>query len=147
MSGLVSPSLALEQTIRIKAPRERVFALLTDVAHLPRWMPVVSFEARLGGRFEMVKDEWTAEGEVIEFEPPRAVAFTWDWRNQPLGARTVVRFELEEDGPETVVRLTHTGFSEQAQQESHGAGWEHYAGRLKTIAEGGDPGSDHPVLR
>jgi len=102
----------------------------------------VAFESRLGGRFEMVRGEWEAAGEVIEFEPPRAVAFTWDWRNQPLGARTEVRFELEEDGGATVVHLRHTGFSEQAQQASHSEGWEHYTGRLKTIAEGGDPGPD-----
>lgn len=145
MNDPVGSALAVEQTIRIEAPRERVFALLTDVAHMPRWIPVVTFEPRLGGRFELVKGEWTAEGEVIEFEPPRAVAFTWDWRNQPLGARTEVRFELEEDGAATVVRLRHTGFAEQTQEESHSVGWVHYTGRLKTIAEGGDPGPDRPL--
>lgn len=142
MSDLAPAALAVEQTIRIEAPREQVFALLTDVAEMPRWMPVVAFEPHLGGRFEMVKDDWEAEGEVIEFDPPRAVAFTWDWRNQPLGARTEVRFELEEDGAATVVRLTHAGFPEQAQQKSHSEGWAHYIGRLKKIAEGDDPGPD-----
>ena len=142
MSDLAAPSLVVEQTIRIEAPRARVFALLTDVAEIPRWIPVVTFEPHVGGRFEMVTGEWEAEGEVTEFDPPRAVAFTWDWRNQPLGARTEVRFELEDDGGATVVHLRHAGFREQAQQKSHSEGWARYTGRLKTIAEGGDPGPD-----
>jgi uncharacterized protein YndB with AHSA1/START domain len=142
MSDLAAAALAVEQTIRIEAPRRRVFALLTDVTEMPRWFPIVTFEPRVGGRFEAIKGEWEAEGKVIEFEPPRAVAYTWDWRNQPIGARTEVRFELEEDGEGTIVRLTHRGFPEQAQKESHTRGWSYYAERLKTVAEGGDPGPD-----
>jgi uncharacterized protein YndB with AHSA1/START domain len=142
MSGAGATALAVEQTIRIEAPRERVFALLTDIAEIPRWMPAVTFDRQVGGRFEMVKGEWHAEGEVIELDPPRVVAYTWDWRNQPLGARTEVRFELEEDGAATIVRLTHRGFREPDQQASHDHGWAHYGQRLKTVAEGRDPGPD-----
>jgi uncharacterized protein YndB with AHSA1/START domain len=142
MSGAAAAALAVEQTIRIEAPRERVFELLTNVAEIPRWMPVVTLEPRVGGRFALVKGEWEAEGEVTEFEPPRAVAYTWDWRNQPLGALTEVRFELEEDEGGTIVHLSHRGFRERAQQESHTHGWSYYGPRLKIVAEGGDPGPD-----
>ena len=142
MSGAAAAALVVEQTIHIEAPRPRVFELLTNAAEIARWMPVVTFEPRVGGRLEFVKGEWEAEGEVIEFEPPRAVAYTWDWRNQPLGAQTEVRFELEEDAGGTIVRLSHRGFPEPAQRESHSHGWSHYALRLKTVAEGGDPGPD-----
>lgn len=142
MSEVRAAALAVEQTIRIEAPRERVFALLTEVAKGPGWFPITVFEARLGGRVEVVRDEWHAEGEVIEFEPPRLVAYTWDWRNQPLGARTEVRWELEEDTGGTLVRLSHTGFREQAQRESHNGGWAYYGQRLKIVAEGGQPGPD-----
>src|SRR5579864_9826423 len=137
--GEVLPAeLAVEQTIRIAAPRERVFALLTDVAQMPRWMPVTIFEARVGGRFEFARNA-VAVGEVIEFDPPRVVTFTWDWRDQPLGRRTVVRFELAEDGGGTLVRLTHSGFRAQDQCEVHRRGWFHYGQRLKLVAEGGTP--------
>jgi uncharacterized protein YndB with AHSA1/START domain len=135
-------ALAVDQTIRIRAPRERVFRLLTDLAELPRWMPVTAFEPRVGGRVEFVKGDMHAEGEVTEFEPPRAVAYTWDWRNQPLGARTEVRFELAEDGDGTLVHLTHRGFREEERRARHAVGWTHYAARLATVAEGGDPGPD-----
>lgn len=79
---------------------------------------------------------------MIEFEPPRAVAYTWDWCDRPLGARTVVRFELEVDGAGTIVRLSHTGFREQDQRETHRRGWAHYGQRLKVAAEGGTPRPD-----
>lgn len=135
--------LTVERTVRILAPREHVFELLTDVRQMTRWIPVVTFEPQIGGRFEMVVDgEWVAEGEVFEYSPPASIGFTWDWRNQPLGAPTQVRFDLEEDGAATVVRLRHTGFPELAQQDSHTRGWTHYTLRLKTAAEGRDPGPD-----
>jgi len=96
MSEAQAAALAVHHTVHIDAPRERVFELLSDPAQIPSWMPVTALEPRLGGRFEFVRDEWQAVGEVIAFDPPRLVAYTWDWRNQPMGVRTEVRWELEE---------------------------------------------------
>jgi len=141
VNEVAGAALAVEQTIRIEASRERVFELLTDAARMARWMPVTLFEPRIGGRVAFAPTA-VAVGEVIAFEPPRLVAYTWDWRDRPLGARTEVRFELEEDGAGTMVRLTHTGFRTQDQCETHRRGWMHYGRRLKTAAEGGDPGGD-----
>jgi uncharacterized protein YndB with AHSA1/START domain len=142
MSSAAAAGLAVERSIRINASRERIFALLTDVAEIPRWMPVTTLEPRVGGRVEFVKDEVRAQGEVTEFDPPRTVAYTWDWVHQPLGASTEVRFELEEDGDATIVHLWHRGFLEQAQRARHDHGWGHYGERLRIVAEGGDPGPD-----
>jgi uncharacterized protein YndB with AHSA1/START domain len=145
MSDPGAAALQVEQTIRIEAPRERVFALITEVPQVPRWFPTTVFESRVGGRFEAGwEGGQRVEGEVTEFDPPRVVAYTWAWPEQPVGSPTEVRWELEEDGDATVVRLSHTGFREQAHQESHNGGWGHYAQRLKIVAEGGDPGPDRP---
>jgi len=142
MSSQAATAFAVEQSVQIAAPRERVFALLSDRAELARWMHVTAFEPRVGGRFEMTAGEWVAYGEITEIDPPRTVAYTWDWRNQPLGVRTEVRFDLEEDGQGTLLRLTHTGFADAEQQTSHTQGWGNYLGRLHIVAEGGDPGPD-----
>ncbi len=146
MKEVAGVALAVEQTMRIAASRERVFELLTDAAQMGRWMPVTMFEPRIGGRVEFAPTA-VAVGEVVAFEPPRLVAYTWDWRDRPLGARTEVRFELEEDGEGTTVRLTHTGFRAQERREAHRRGWAHYGQRLKTVAEGGDPGPDRSGAR
>lgn len=137
-----APELVVDKSVRINAPREHVFKLLSDPKEMKRWEPITSFEARVGGRFQFEKDEWIAVGEVIEFDPPRAIAYTWDWKNSPLGSRTVVRYELETDGDATVVRLTHTGFLDAERAKNHAGGWQHYNDRLKIVAEGGDPGPD-----
>ena len=142
MSQSVPTALAVEQTIYIEASREAVFELLTDIEQIPRWMPVTVFEPHVGGRYEFLRGDWNSFGEVIEFDPPRLVTYTWDWRNQPLGVRTEVRWELEQDGDGTLVRLTHRGLPDSDQQAAHGHGWSHYIARLKTAAEGGDPGPD-----
>ncbi len=137
-----APELTVDKTIRINAPREHVFKLLSDPKEIKRWKPMTSFEPRVGGRYQFEKGEWIAVGEIVEFDPPRVVAYTWDWKNSPLGARTVVKYELQADGDATILRLTHTGFTDAERAKSHGEGWEHYGKRLKIAAEGGDPGPD-----
>jgi uncharacterized protein YndB with AHSA1/START domain len=137
-----APELTVDKTIRINAPREHVFKLLSDPKEIKRWKPMTSFEPRVGGHYQFEKGEWIAVGEIVEFDPPRVVAYTWDWKNSPLGTRTVVKYELQADGDATIVRLTHTGFTDAERAKAHGEGWEHYGQRLKIAAEGGDPGPD-----
>jgi len=135
-------AFAVRQSVSIEAPIEKVFHLLTDREQIVRWMPVTVFEPEVGGRFEMLVGEHHAAGEVTELDPPRVVAYTWDWLNAPIGARTEVRFELEESDGATVVNLIHTGLPAEQARDSHAHGWAHYAERLKIVAEGGDPGPD-----
>jgi uncharacterized protein YndB with AHSA1/START domain len=132
----------IDKSIHIDAPQDAVFALLTDKAQIVRWQPMDFIEPRLGGKYQFTKGEWVAFGEIVEYDPPRVVAYTWDWKNAPIGVRTVVKYELTKDGSGTLVRLTHTGFVDAERSEGHAKGWEHYLGRLKTAAEGGDPGPD-----
>jgi uncharacterized protein YndB with AHSA1/START domain len=137
-----SETFVVDQTIRIEASQEAVFNLLSSQTQLARWQPMDFFEPRVGGTFKFAKGEWIAMGEIVEFDPPRVVAFTWDWQNAPLGARTIVKFELKKDGDGTLVHLTHTGFLDAERVGNHSEGWLYYLGRLKTLAEGGDPGPD-----
>lgn len=142
MTNGAPTALSVERTIHIDASRERVFELLTDVAQMPRWIPVVTFEPRVGGRFEMVNGDWIAEGTVTAIDPPNSLAYTWDWRNQPLGALTHVSFDLVDDAGGTLLTLRHSGFPHPDQQASHTRGWDHYLARVTMLAEGRDPGPD-----
>jgi uncharacterized protein YndB with AHSA1/START domain len=132
----------VDKTVRIEAPQEAIFKLLTEPEQLRRWIPMTDFEARVGGNIRMQKNEWIAVGQIVELDPPNSVAFTWDWQNEPIGARTVVKYELKKDGTGTLVRLTHTGLPSEERAKNHHEGWVHYLGRLKTVAIGGDPGPD-----
>jgi uncharacterized protein YndB with AHSA1/START domain len=132
----------IDKTIHIEAPQEAVFKLLSDKEQLARWQPMDFFEPRLGGKYQFTKGEKVAFGEIVEFDPPRVVAYTWDRKDAPIGARTVVKYELKKDGDGTLVRLTHTGLVDAERASGHDEGWAYYLARLKTAAEGGDPGPD-----
>ena len=142
MTEATATSFEVRQSIEIAAPRERVFELVATPEGVAKWGPYTTFEPRVGGRFDFQKSEWHATGEIVEIDPPRVVAYTWDWLNHPLGRRTEVRFELEERGEGTLLHLIHTGLPSEEEQQSHNHGWEHYAGRMKDVAEDRDPGPD-----
>jgi uncharacterized protein YndB with AHSA1/START domain len=135
--------LSVDQTIRIEAPLAEVFKLISEPDQIRRWQPVQIFEARVGGRYSMGTEKSVAIGRIVEIDPPHCVAFTWDNANKTIGAETIVRFELKEDGAGTLLHLTHTGFATSDSAKAHNDGWAHYLGRLRTVAAGGDPGPDN----
>jgi uncharacterized protein YndB with AHSA1/START domain len=130
----------ISRELRIAAPRERVFALLTDLDLLRRWMPMQHFGGAVGDGYSYVVGEWVASGRIVEITPPERLVYTWDWENEPMGVDTLVTFELEPDGDGTIVRLRHTGLPIEDLVDSHARGWDHVLPRLAIVAVGGDPG-------
>ncbi len=63
----------------------------------------------------------------------------------PPGSTTVV-IELEPDRSGTLLRLTHRALTPPPVAEHHRDGWERYLDRLRSRAEGGDPGPDSPEM-
>jgi uncharacterized protein YndB with AHSA1/START domain len=131
---------------RIAASPATVFSFFSDANRWLRWQGVeADIELQPGGAFRMnVRGDGFAAGAFLEVVPERRLVFTWGWEDEGLGVppgSTVVEIELEPDGDGTFLRLTHRGLPRDA-IETHRGGWEHYLGRLATIAEGGDPGPD-----
>jgi uncharacterized protein YndB with AHSA1/START domain len=127
-------SLYMERTFR--APPERVFEAWTSEEVLRRWhagshgwdTPEASVDLRVGGALRVVmrNPEDGAEhgggGVYTEIEPPRRLAFTWVWDDQPEWATTIaIEFEAVADG--TLVRFTHAGLPDAEQVRSHEGGW------------------------
>ena len=94
------PALIFER--RLAHPVERVWRAVTEPAELAHWFPsAVSGELTPGGTltFEFPGGDMpTIEGEVIEVDPPRSLAFTW--------GDDVLRIELERDDDGCVLRFT-----------------------------------------
>ncbi len=136
----------LEREIRIDASPETVFAFFTDPARMVEWKGREAIlDPRPGGVYRVViNDGATARGEFVEVTPYSRVVFTWGWEEGdnpvPPGASTV-EIVLVPDGEGTIVRLTHSGLPDEA-RDAHAHGWEHFLGRLRTRAAGGDPGPD-----
>src|SRR2546427_8425849 len=112
--SILSPDQdALITEIHMAVPPERVFQALTDPKQVMRWWtdescPIESFtmEPKKGGRwtYDTVQSElnvngvtkFHCEGEVLEYDPPHALAYTWlaNWHDEST-QRTVVRWELK----------------------------------------------------
>lgn len=81
----------------------------------------------LGGRiFLDFGQQGTAEGQVVTWEPPRLLEYTWVEGD----IRSHVRWELEAvEGSRTRLTLVHRGLPKGAEAE-YGAGWHDFLDRL-----------------
>ena len=82
----------------------KVWRALTEPGELAAWFPPTIEGERAAGAtlkfgFEQLEID-PMEGEMLEYEPPRLLEFTWG------GDR--LRFELERDGDDTVMTMTVT---------------------------------------
>jgi uncharacterized protein YndB with AHSA1/START domain len=139
-------SISVAREIAIAASPETVWELLVDPDQAIRWMgQVATLDVRPGGgyRVEVIPGH-TASGEFVEVDPPRRLVHTWGWEGEsgvPPGSSTI-EYELVPDGDGTLLRFTHRDLPSSEAAESHAHGWDHYLGRLETVASGGDPGPD-----
>lgn len=140
--------------IRIAAPPERVFQALTDPKQVMVWWtqpdcPIETFSMQLkrGGRWiydtQQTKidvngvTKFHCEGEVLEYDPPRVLAYTWiaNWHDNK-SRRTVVRWELIPQSEGTLVRVSHSGLAEErAAREDYTSGWVGVLDTLKKFVE------------
>jgi len=141
----ITPNLdAVICEIDIAAPPARVFEALTDVKQLTTWWgaePTVSLkfwqiDPRLGGHWRMESSgcgqievngvtNFESHGTIVEFDPPRALAYTWiaNWHDNP-SQETLVRWELAPTTSGTKVKVTHSGLSQLATaRRDYSGGW------------------------
>jgi uncharacterized protein YndB with AHSA1/START domain len=148
---------AIVTEIEVAAPPERVFKALTDPKQLIRWWgeegpckaELWEMDARVGGRwrFEVADptgkivingiSDFKAYGKILEYDPPRLLAYTWiaNWHDQP-GRKTLVRWELTPVGNGTRVKVTHSGLAEEpVARKDYSGGWPGVLRQLKNHAE------------
>ncbi len=126
--------LRIERTFN--APASKLFEAWTSVEVLRRWWhaehswatPIAEVDVRVGGAIRLVMrnpadgSEYAGRGEFTILEPPRRLAFTWAWENEP-SARQLVEVEFTEHGKRTTVVMTHTGLP-NAETDDYRAGWQ-----------------------
>ena len=144
----------VESEIQIAAPPERVFLALTDAAQLRQWFtppscPVHLWEmdARPGGRYRYTTEkgtvvvnnvsEFECHGEILEYEPPRLLVYTWigNWHKDKAGV-TVVRRDLTPQAGGTHVKVTHSGLAQEpTARKDYSGGWPGVVQQLKKFIE------------
>jgi uncharacterized protein YndB with AHSA1/START domain len=92
---------------RVRAPIDRVFALLSDPARMPEWLPgcsAVEAEGRLkyGARFKVRFGTRLTELEIVDFAPPNT--FGWVERRQRMGSKTFFRLDFVGGSTSVTVR-------------------------------------------
>lgn len=152
-------STTLQDTIRkeivIGAPRERVYAALTDPAKLSQWFPdAVEGEIKPGARPVFDFGEYGRHSAyVVATDPYSYVAYRWipgsihvpqgfigDVLSEP---NTLCEFHLGEVDGGTRVRLVESGFASLPSEfyaksiEDNTGGWDVMIYRLKTFIETG----------
>jgi len=86
-------------------PIETVWRALTEPERLADWMGVCEMEPFVGGRVQLMKDiAHPMHGEVLVWEPPRVLEFSWTNTHAP---NSVVRYELEPAAGGTLLVFTH----------------------------------------
>lgn len=129
----VDTMTALKITRTIRAPREAVWAAWTQPDQVKKWSCPVpdgvrryESDLKVGGAFTLAMEvegkAHTAFGTYREIDPPHRIAYTWDWKESPMG-ETLVTVEFAEKDGETVVTLTHEGFPDGEIKDSHVQGW------------------------
>jgi uncharacterized protein YndB with AHSA1/START domain len=83
----------VQREINLDAEADRVWAALTDSALLEDWLAEdVDIDAERGGELTLRVDGEERNGTVIEAEPERRLAFTWEREGE---GESLVEFALE----------------------------------------------------
>jgi glutathione S-transferase len=147
MNPMSSNSDTIVQEITIKGSAERIFEALTNPDQRIKWWGTegrfqtthMESDLRLGGKWMMRGigiggKPFTVGGEYQQIEPPRLLVFTWlpDWQED--ATESIVRFDLQENGGVTTVRLTHSGLESESSRVSH-KGWPQILTWLQAYVE------------
>jgi uncharacterized protein YndB with AHSA1/START domain len=110
---------SIEREVRINAPVEVVWSIVTEEEHIGRWLSdSAEIDLRPGGELVLRWDRiGTASGRVERVERPHLFSFRWvtpepdrDPSSQE-GYFTLVEFALRAEGEGTLLRVVESGFA------------------------------------
>jgi uncharacterized protein YndB with AHSA1/START domain len=116
-------------TRRLKHPPEKVWRAVTAPEHLVAWFPDgITGEWRVGAKLRFGTPGGDGfDGEVLVFDPPTTVEFTWGTDR--------LRIDVRPDDDGTLLTMTDT-FGELGKAARDGAGWHECLERLGADVEG-----------
>ena len=121
----------IKKEITVNAPRKTVWGYFENPDLLAGWLMRNNFSGKLGEEFQFFaqpSNDWDGVllCRLVEFDPPKKLAFTWDANN--IKGETLVTIELVEEAEKTRVRLVHANFENASVDvepiiRGHDAGW------------------------
>lgn len=140
----------------LPGPIDRVWRFLTDGEKRARWLAGGDTELHVGGRVALdfhnkrlsslpdipppekyrdLPEKMSFSGEVTRVEAPRLLAHTWVGDDE----NSEVTYELEEDGENVRLTLTHRRISDRNTLESICGGWHTHLAILVDVLAGNKP--------
>lgn len=95
---------------RLRHPIDEVWRAITESDELSKWyFSRGKIETRLGGKVEFSLGPVNVTGSILVWNPPRVFEHEWmvDGPGSLKGEFGVIRWELDSDGNETILKLTH----------------------------------------
>ena len=130
----------IEQTVRIAASPETVWAFWTEPARLAEWWGIdAEVVAEPGGLFRVVMESGPVmRGTFAELDPPHRLVFSFGWEQnapgEPLApGSTRVEITLTPDDDGTVLVLRHSDMP-TTHAPDHEHGWSHFIGERLVAA-------------
>ena len=130
----------------LPGPIDVVWEYLTVSDRMASWLAHADIEPHKGGSARLQWDDWstdepppngaphwTATGIVTRWDPPHALAYTW---NQPGLPESEVAFELTAEGDQTRLILTHRRIPKE--RHMFAAGWHTHLDLFATRLKGGE---------
>ncbi|MEV6387964.1 SRPBCC family protein [Nocardia xishanensis] len=147
--GTVIEPGAVRMERLLPGPIERVWRYLTDAELRRTWLAGGEMAQAAGGSVELVfrnseltdaddpappryANEHRMQGEVLAWEPPRLLSFTWSDGSE-------VTFTLEQVGEQVRLELTHRRLPDRGALLSVSGGWHSHLDLLVARLSGGTP--------
>src|SRR5258708_36104319 len=144
----ISMTDKIEREISIQAPIATVWEVITKPEYISQWFgSQVEIDLRRGGKGKLIwGEDFEAPLEIVEVEKPHLFSFLWvapDEETKPTHQQTLVAFRLTEDGAQTKLCFTESGFEKlamTAEQKAtlianHTPGWDDFLSKLQRCAQ------------
>jgi uncharacterized protein YndB with AHSA1/START domain len=135
---------------RLAHPIDKVWAALTERAELIKWWGDATLELVEGGDFTLRWLNTDEEGNAVamnatisSLDPPRRLETAGIWASTGPGGESIderhaiLRWELEADGDETVLRFTNVVELTDEERANVPGGWHYHLDALATALDGG----------
>ncbi len=139
---------SIEQEISIQAPITTVWDVITKPEYISQWFgSQVEIDVRPGGKGKLIwGEDIEAPLDIVEVEKPHLFSFLWvapDEQTKPTQQQTLVVFRLTEDGVQTTLSFTESGFEKLAMTPeqkatliaNHTPGWADFLSKLQRCAQ------------
>ncbi len=112
-------------------PPERIWRALTQPQLIADWLMKNDFQPQVGHRFQFSSDWGSVACKVLEIEPNRTLAYSWDAN----GLESVVTWTLAPSPAGTMLRMEQSGFQAGQDQFHQGAkaGWSRFMASLEQV--------------